>query len=132
MHQWTGFSRRPYNVYTATLREDKDTDRHDELTGLTGCGVYSSTNRQRAFVDRPVSEWAMIRSGMQSDFPCHEHSGLVDRQAAGSVVARGDKDTKFPSAEHLNKDSDIVDRPVMTSMKTRSGSESDCSGEEHS
>ena len=120
------------NVYSATLGEDKDTDRHDELTGLTGCGVYSSTNRQRAIGDRPVAEWAMTLSGLQSDFPCHEHSGLVDRKAAGSVVAREDKDTKFPSAEHLNKDSDIVDRPVRTSMKTRSGNESDCSGKEYS
>ena len=118
------------NVYSATLGEDKDTDRHDELTGLTGCGVYYSTNRQRAIGDRPVAEWAMTRSGQQSDFPCHEHSGLVDRKAAGSVVAREDKDTNFPSAEHLNKDSDIVDRPVRTSMTTRSGNELDCSGKE--
>ena len=119
-------------VYTAILGEDKDTDRHNELTGLTGCGVYSSTNRQRAIVNRPGTVWAMTWSGLQSDFPCHEHSGLVDRKAAGSVVEREDKDTKFPSAEHLNKDSDIVDRPVRTSMKTQSGNESDCSGKEYS
>ena len=93
------------NVYTVTLGEDKDTDRHNELTGLTGCGVYSSTNRQRAIGNRPGMEWAMTWSGRQLDFPCHKHSGLVDRKAAGSVVEREDKDTKFPSAEHLNKDS---------------------------
>ena len=74
----------------------------------------------------------MTQFRLQSDFPCHEHSGLVDRKAAGSVVERKDKDMKFPSAEHLNKDSDIVDRPVRTSMKTRSGNESDCSGKEYS
>ena len=63
------------NVYSATLREDNDTDKHDELTGLTGCGVYSSTNRQRAIGGGgPVAEWAITRSGLQS-----EHSGLVDQ-----------------------------------------------------
>ena len=43
----------------------------------------------------------MTRSGLQSDFLCREHSGLVDRRAVGSVVAQEDKDTKFPSAEDL-------------------------------
>ena len=120
------------NVYSATLGEDRDTDRHDELTGLTECGVYSSINRRSAIGDRPVTEWAMTRSGLQSDFTSHEHSGLVDRKAAGSVVAREDKDMDFPSAEHFNKDLYIVDRPVRTSMTTQSGNELDCSGKEYS
>ena len=32
------------NVYTDTLRDDKDTYCQSELTGLTECGVYSSTS----------------------------------------------------------------------------------------
>ena len=96
------------NVYTATLGEDKDTDRHDELTGLTRCGVYSSTNRQREIADRLVTEWAMTRCRMQSDFPCHEHSGLVDRQADGLVVAREDKDkvsgSRIPLCRYREQD----------------------------
>ena len=50
------------NVYSATLGEDKDTDRHDELTGLTGCGVYSSTNRQR-----PIGNWGQTGYGVGHD-----------------------------------------------------------------
>ena len=66
------------NVYTATLRDDKDTNRHNELTGLTGCGAYSSTNGQWEIVDRPVTEWDMAQSGIETDFPCQRHSGLVN------------------------------------------------------
>ena len=96
-------------MYTATLRQDKDAYRHNELTGLTGCGAYCSTDRQCEIVDRPVTEWDMARSRIKTDFPCQGHSELGNRPVAESVSAREDKDTKFPSNEHLNKDSDIVD-----------------------
>ena len=118
------------NVYTATLREDKDTHRHNELTGLTGCGAYSSTNRQWEIVDRPVTEWDMTRSGIKSDFPCQEHSELVNQPVAGRCWHGKVKTRKFPSTEHLNKESDIVDRPVMKSVMARSRSEH--SRDEHS
>ena len=103
------------NVYTATLRDDKDTYRHNELTGLTGCGAYSSTNGQWEIVDRPVTEWDMARSGIKTDFPCQGHSGLINRPVTESVSAREGKDTKFPSSVH----SDLVDRPVTESVTTR-------------
>ena len=121
-----------HNVYTATLTENKDMYRHNELTGLTGCGAYSSTNRQWEIVDRPVTEWDMTRSRIKTDFSCQGHSELVNRPVAGSVLAQEGKDTKFPSNEHLNKESDIVDRPVMESVMARSRSETDCSRDEHS
>ena len=117
------------NVYTATLREDKDTYRHNELTG---CGAYSSTDKQWEIVDRPVTEWDRARSRIKTDSPCQGHSELGSRPVAESVSAREDKVTKFPSNEHLNKDSYIVDRPVMEPVMARSRSETDCSRDEHS
>ena len=120
------------NVYTATLRDDKDTYRHNELTGLTGCGAYSSTNGHWEIVDRPVTEWDMARSGIKTDFPCQGHSELVNRPVMESVSVREGKDTKFPSNEHLDKESDIVDRPVTETVMARSRSETDFSRDEHS
>ena len=119
------------NVYTATLGDDKDTYRHNELTGLTGCGAYSSTNGQWEIVDRPVTEWDMARSGIETDFPCQRHSGLVNRPVVESVSAREGKDTKFSSNNLLDKESDIVNRLVTESVVARFGSETDFSRGEH-
>ena len=115
------------NVYTATLRDDKDTYRHNELTGLTGCGAYSSTHGQWEIVDRPATEWDMARSGIETDFLCQRHSGLVNRPVVESVSAREGTDTKFSSNDLLDKKSDIVNRPVTESVVARSGSEADFS-----
>ena len=54
------------NVYTATLRDDKDTYSQSELTGLTECGAYSSTSELWGSVDRPVTKEDMARSGIIS------------------------------------------------------------------
>ena len=67
------------NVYTATLRDDKDTYSQSELTGLTECGVNSSTCEVCGSVDPPVTKEDMTRSGIWTDFPCREHSDMFDR-----------------------------------------------------
>ena len=85
------------NVYTATLRDDKDTHRHNELNGLTGYGAYSSTSELWEIVDRPVTEWDMARSGIKTDFPCQGHSELANRPVTESVSAREGKEIRsFP------------------------------------
>ena len=110
------------NVYTATLRDDKDTYSQNELTGLTGCGAYSFTSKLWEIEDRPLTEWDMARSGIKTDFPCQGHSEIVDRPVTESVSAREGKYTKFPSNEHSDKQSVLVDRPVTESVMARSGS----------
>ena len=113
------------NVYTATLRDDKDTYSQSELTGLTGCGAYSSTSELWEIMDRSVTEGDMARSGIKTDFPCQEHSEIVDRPVTESVSAREGNDTKFPSNEH----SVLVDRPGTESVMSRSGSETNFSSD---
>ena len=120
------------NVYTATLRDDKDTHSQSDLTGLTGCGAYSSTSELWEVKDRPVTEGDMARSGIKTDFPCQGHSGIVDRPVTESVSAREGKDTKFSGTEHSDKQSVLVDRPVTESVMARSGSETNFSSDEHS
>ena len=44
------------NVDTSTLSDGKETINQSELTGLTKCGVYSSTTEARGSVDRQVNE----------------------------------------------------------------------------
>ena len=77
------------NVYTASLRDDKDTYGHDELTGFIGCGAYSSTNEQWEIVDRPVTEWDMARSRIETDFLCQRHSGTCQPTGRGVGVGTG-------------------------------------------
>ena len=114
------------NVYTATLGDDKDTYRHNELTRLTGCGVYSSTNGQWEIVDRPVTESVVARSRSETDFSRGEHFYLVNRPVTEPMAARDASDTNFPSSVH----SDLVDRPVTESVTTRSETDIDFFGEE--
>ena len=90
-------------MYTATLRDDKVTYSQSELTGLTGCGAYSSTSDLWEVVDRPVTEGNMARSGIKTDFPCQEHSDIVDRPVMESVSARVKNETMYPSYEHSVK-----------------------------
>ena len=61
-------------VYTATLRDDKDMYSQSELTGLTGCGAYSSTSERWEIVDRPVTESVSAREWNDTNFPSYEHS----------------------------------------------------------
>ena len=44
------------NVDTSTLSDGKETINQSELTGLTKCGVYSSTTEARGSVNRLVNE----------------------------------------------------------------------------
>ena len=44
------------NVDTSTLSDGKETIKQSELTGLTECGMYSSTTETRRLVDRLVNE----------------------------------------------------------------------------
>ena len=44
------------NVDTSTLCDGKDTSSQNELTGLTECGVYSSTTEVKGSADRPVNK----------------------------------------------------------------------------
>ena len=76
------------NVYTAILRDDKDTYSQSELTGLTECGAYSSTSELWGSVDRPVTKEDMARSGIRTDFPCREHSDMFDRPNTKSPLMR--------------------------------------------
>ena len=109
------------NVYTATLRDDKDTYSQSELTGLTECGAYSSTSELWGSVDRPVTKEDMARSGIRTDFPCREHSDMFDRPDTESASAREGTDAMFPSYEHSDKQSVLVDKPVTDSLMSRSG-----------
>ena len=91
------------NVYMATLSDDKDTHSQSELTGLTECGVYSSTSELCGSVDRPVTKEDMARSGIRTDFPCREHSDMFDRPNTRSASAREETDARFPRYEHSDK-----------------------------
>ena len=110
------------NVYTATLSDEKDTYSQSELTGLTECGVYSSTSELWGSVDRPVTKEDMARSGIRTDFPCREHSDMFDRPNTRSASAREGTDARFPRYEHSDKQSVLVDKPVTESLMSRSGS----------
>ena len=116
----------------ATLRNDKDMYSQSELTGLTGCGAYSSTSERWEIVDRPVTKGDMARSGIKTDFPCQEHSDIVDRPVTESLSAREGNDTKFPSYEHSDKQSVLVDRPGTESVMSRSGSKTKFLSDVHS
>ena len=118
------------NVYTATLRDDKDTHSESELTGLTGCGAYSSTSELWELVDRPVTEGDMARSGIKTDFPCQEHLGIVDLPVTDSVSARVENDTMYPSYEHSDKQSVLVDKPGTESLMSRFGSKTNLLSDE--
>ena len=109
------------NVYTATLRDDKDTYSQSELTGLTECGAYCSTSKLWGSVDRPVTKEDMARSGIRTDFPCREHSDMFDRPDTESASAREGTDAMFPSYEHSDKQSVLVNKPVTDSLMSRSG-----------
>ena len=110
------------NVYMATLSDEKDTYSQSELTGLTECGVYSSTSELCGSVDRPVTKEDMARSGIRSDFPCQEHSDMFDRPNTRSASAREETDARFPRYEHSDKQSVLVDKPGTESLMSRSGS----------
>ena len=118
------------NVYTATLRDDKDTYSQSELTGLTGCGAYSSTGELWELVDRPVTEGDMAWSGIKTDFPCQEHSGIIDRPVTDSVSARVENDTMYPSYEHSDRQSVLVDKPGTESLMSMSGSKTNLLSDE--
>ena len=100
--------------------DDKDTYSQSELTGLTGCGAYSSTSDLWEWVDRLVTEGNMARSGIKTDFPCQEHSDIVDRPITESVSARVKNETMYPSYEHSDKQSVLVDIPGTESLMSRS------------
>ena len=64
----------------------------------------------------------MARSGIKTDFPCQEHSDIVDRPITESVSARVKNETMYPSYEQLDKQSVLVDIPGTESLMSRSGS----------
>ena len=74
----------------------------------------------------------MARSGIKTDFPCQEHSGIIDRPVTDSVSARVENDTMYPSYEHSDKQSVLVDKPGTESLMSRSGSKTNLLSDEHS
>ena len=114
----------PDAVKELVRRTLKLLDEHyqSELTGLTGCGEYSSTSNLWEWVDRPVTKGNMARSGIKTDFPCQEHSDIVDRPITESVSARVKNETMYPSYEHSDKQSVLVDIQSTESLMSRSGS----------
>ena len=81
---WTDRMQRPIesvmyndNVDTSTLSDGKDTISQSELTGLTECGVYSSTTEVKGLVDRPVNKSVTAWNGHWLDYDPFIH-GLLD------------------------------------------------------
>ena len=67
----------------------------------------------------------MAWSGIKTDFPCQEHSGIIDRPVTNSVSARVENDTMYPSYEHSDKQSVLVDKPGTESVTAGDGSRLD-------
>ena len=61
----------------------------------------------------------MARSGIKTDFPCQEHSDIVDRPATESVSARVKNETMYPSYKQSDKQSVLVDIPGTESLMSR-------------
>ena len=106
-------------VGTCTPSDENDMYSQRELTGLTECGVYSSTTEMWGSVDRPVTKGDMARSGIRTDFPCRELSDRFDRPNTMSASAREGTDARFPRYEHSEKQTVLADKPVTVRKQSK-------------